>query len=76
MIAVPDFAAGAMENWGLITYRSVCILFDMEKSSVATKERVGIDAVFLAGYFFLYRVAARYKRTGEKQDGRQFFGVF
>lgn len=40
MVAIPDFAAGAMENWGLITYRVVDVLLDEKKSGAATKERV------------------------------------
>ena len=42
MIAVPDFAAGAMENWGLITYRSVSILFEEGKSTTSAKTQIAI----------------------------------
>ncbi len=40
MVAVPDFSAGAMENWGLVTYRVVDLLFDEKTSGASTKERV------------------------------------
>ncbi len=42
MIAIPDFQAGAMENWGLITYRETALLFDPEHSSTSNKQRVAI----------------------------------
>ena len=35
MIAVPDFLIGAMENWGLITYREQGILYRSEVSSAS-----------------------------------------
>lgn len=38
-VAVPDFSAGAMENWGLMTYREVCLLVD-GSTSVSTKQSV------------------------------------
>ncbi|RDW81295.1 M1 family metallopeptidase [Aspergillus mulundensis] len=40
MVAVPDFSAGAMENWGLITYRIVDVLLDEKTSSASRKERI------------------------------------
>ena len=39
-IAIPDFAAGAMENWGAITYREVALLVDPVDSSAGTREIV------------------------------------
>ena len=39
-IAIPDFAAGAMENWGAITYREIAILVDPENTSAGTKQIV------------------------------------
>ncbi|KAI9714490.1 MAG: Aminopeptidase 2 mitochondrial [Bogoriella megaspora] len=40
MAAIPDFSAGAMENWGLVTYRVVDVLFDEKSASASTKQRV------------------------------------
>ncbi|KAJ6055419.1 hypothetical protein N7444_004517 [Penicillium canescens] len=40
MVAVPDFSAGAMENWGLITYRIVDVLYDEKTSGASRKERI------------------------------------
>jgi len=42
MIALPDFGAGAMENWGLITYRETALLYKEGVSAVSNKERIAI----------------------------------
>ena len=42
LIAVPDFSAGAMENWGAVTYRETAILVDSDHSAAAHIQRVAI----------------------------------
>ncbi|KAG7327353.1 hypothetical protein KOW79_008959 [Hemibagrus wyckioides] len=41
-IALPDFNAGAMENWGLVTYRETALLFDPQTSANGNKQRIVI----------------------------------
>ncbi|VDO31064.1 unnamed protein product [Haemonchus placei] len=40
MIALPDFSAGAMENWGLITYRENSLLYDDRFYAPMNKQRI------------------------------------
>ncbi len=42
MIALPDFASGAMENWSCITYREQCMLVDPKNTSLPTKQYVAM----------------------------------
>nr|CAI5825384.1 unnamed protein product [Callosobruchus analis] len=41
-VALPDFRSGAMENWGLITYREARLLFDPEEDGVGTKQTIAL----------------------------------
>ena len=40
MIAIPDLSFGAMENWGLVTYRLDTMLYDPVVSATNNKERI------------------------------------
>ncbi|MDJ1646802.1 M1 family metallopeptidase [Mycoplasma phocimorsus] len=40
-VALPDFSAGAMENWGLVTYREVYLLAN-ESASVSSKQGIAL----------------------------------
>ncbi|XP_038025953.1 endoplasmic reticulum aminopeptidase 1 [Anas platyrhynchos] len=37
LAAIPDFQSGAMENWGLTTYRESALLYDPDKSSASSR---------------------------------------
>ncbi|CAJ2510805.1 Uu.00g064300.m01.CDS01 [Anthostomella pinea] len=40
LLAVHEFTHGAMENWGLVTYRTTAVLFDKNTSDARYKNRV------------------------------------
>ncbi len=42
LIALPDFSAGAMENWGCITFREQALLVDPSNTSLASKQYVAL----------------------------------
>ncbi|KAH7547130.1 hypothetical protein FEM48_Zijuj01G0276600 [Ziziphus jujuba var. spinosa] len=44
MVGVPEFSAGAMENYGLITYRENELLYDHLHSPVSRKQRISYMA--------------------------------
>ena len=39
-VALPDFSSGAMENWGLITYREIALLADPKTTSISMRHYV------------------------------------
>ena len=39
-VALPDFSSGAMENWGLVTYREMALLADPSTTSISSKQYI------------------------------------
>lgn len=42
LIAIPDFVSGAMENWGLITFRETRLLCANDNSSIGNQLAVAL----------------------------------
>lgn len=45
LIPIPDFPIGAMEHWGLVTFRETCVLFNEHISSSTDQEYVAFTVV-------------------------------
>ncbi|CAF0733249.1 unnamed protein product [Rotaria sordida] len=41
LLAVPDFASGAMENWGLVSFREDRVIFNEKIASIVQKQQLG-----------------------------------
>lgn len=76
MLAVPDFAAGAMENWGCITYRETRLLIDVHQSSLQQKTAVARTICHeLAHQWFGNLVTMEWWTGLWLNEGRSFFRV-
>lgn len=63
LIAIPDFQSGAMENWGLTTYRETSLLYDPEVSSTSDK----LWVTLVIGHELAHQVSKeRVTQIGEK----------
>jgi puromycin-sensitive aminopeptidase len=58
VLCVTEFAAGAMENWGLVTYREVDLMIDEHKASSQQKQ-----ALFSISLHYIYTSAINDNRN-------------
>ena len=72
MAAIPDFSAGAMENWGLILYRETAMLYDANISSTSNKQRIATVVSHELAHQVRHRSVLSYKLTLQIRGGTPF----
>lgn len=70
IVSIPDFGPGAMENWGLITYRATNVLAD-DFSSPSERQSVAATVVHELGHQARARGRARAPRAPRSRGGRR-----
>lgn len=68
LIAIPDFSAGAMENWGLITYRLTSLLSNPKESSTGNKQWVETVVAHELAHQVMYK---QNRLTLDSDSGKQ-----
>ncbi|CAH0553352.1 unnamed protein product [Brassicogethes aeneus] len=69
-LAIPDFSAGAMENWGLVTYREIYLLWSEKESTNINKQQIStVIAHELAHQWFGNLVTTRWWDTTFLNEG-------
>ena len=76
---MPDFNAGAMENWGLIIYRESALLYNRETDSISNQRRVSSVVSHELAHqwvrFFLENSKFDSNFSSEKYEQTLFFQV-
>jgi len=68
MIAIPDFSYGAMENWGLVTFRETALLWHEDEGTSANKMSVTAIiahelAHFVSNFFYMHTIFTKFNAS-------------
>lgn len=63
MAAIPDFVSGAMEHWGLVTYRETALLYTNTTHSSANKQRVATVVAHELAHSWFGNLGNRFQRS-------------
>lgn len=80
MIAIPDFGPGAMENWGLITYKERYLLYERGVSSESSRQstatviahELGHQVSFIQGWHKPRETGKNFGHGGNWENTKNF----